>query len=47
MFEGTQVEPHPVSQSWLEYPVESPGQDHHRHGETEPVDLQVVQTLLC
>ena len=25
----------------------APGQDHHRHGETEPVGLQVVQTLLC
>ena len=24
----------------------APGQDHHRHGEAEPVGLQVVQTLL-
>ena len=25
----------------------APGPDHHRHGETEPVGLKVVQTLLC
>ena len=24
----------------------APGQDHHRHGETEPVGLKVVQTPL-